>query len=169
MAGMKLRVRTASDRGVPQALDMYDFLYFLLLFFSKAKHNVGRECCLFFFQIFYCYWFQSERNGGIKRGREKSMWKSNIDHLPFVDPWLGIEPVTFSFVGRCPINWATLARADFQCIDLQNKSHCSIAKLLLRHTVYFQNNWGCLYFCLSWNLKVVLHQLSIGVQQSFIH
>ena len=28
-------------------------------------------------------------------------------------PWPGIEPVTLRFVGWCPTNWATLARANF--------------------------------------------------------
>ena len=63
--------------------------------------------------------------GGRKKGRETLTCERNIDWMPLVCPkgvpgpqprlvpWLGIEPVTFLFIGQHAIHWATPARALF--------------------------------------------------------
>ena len=61
----------------------------------------------------------------LERGevRETSMWEKHQSVVscmhpnqdpslqPRHEPWPGIEPVTFGFVGQCPTNWATPVRA----------------------------------------------------------
>ena len=69
-------------------------------------------------------------NGGRKKGRETSMWESNIDQLtlctlpngglnpwPRHVPWSGIEPATLWSVIHHTTNWATLGRASYKFFD----------------------------------------------------
>ena len=61
-----------------------------------------------------------ERGEGREGGREKSICGC-LSSAPYWGPgpqprhafWLGIEPVTFWFTGRCSTHWATPARASF--------------------------------------------------------
>ena len=81
---------------------------------AKAVHFI------LFKKWFYLFIFRERGSEGKKRGRETSMWERNIDQVPLALPqrgpgpppshvsWLGIELVTFWFMGWCPVQWASL-------------------------------------------------------------
>ena len=117
-----------------------------LLFLPSSLPPSLLSFLLFFLKIY----FQREGDGGRQRGRETSMWKSNIDRLaspipptPWSGPrlryvpWLGIELVTFCFGGQCPTHRATPVRALFlnKLLKIKiPKSSSRVAKFCLSAT-----------------------------------
>lgn len=116
---------------------MFSSIYLTLWLFSFLKNSL---------LIFWKNWL--ERGRERKRGGVTSMWVRNIDWLSPARLQLGIKPATeacapirnrtnnLSVHGQCPINWVTLARADFVFFKtkikvqghIQNKIKCKKGK-----------------------------------------
>ena len=90
---------------------------FLLCFFLY----VGTSLVSFISFIFFRFYLFIFRERGRERGREGEKHRSITSHMcpghtplwqlnlqPRHVPQPGIEPVTFWFAWRCPVNWATL-------------------------------------------------------------
>ena len=91
-----------------------------VIFCNFNPHGLYFLCLAFFFpQRFYLFFFRERRR---KRWWETCVRETSISCLshtpnwgpgpqPRCVPWLGIEPATFQFTGRCSIHWAMPARA----------------------------------------------------------